>query len=114
MRLALHAPTVAVSDPLVRVRKHSGNSRESEFEHYSRRVLIYDLFLACNPDPKLARLACRLRARTLADNGALLLSTGKLGRAALLFGRSARHGADVRDWTRALARGVRNGVLRRR
>jgi hypothetical protein len=113
MRLAIQAPAIALPDALVKKRRHLGNTTERETERHPRRVLIYDLFLACNPDANLARLARRLRARTLADQGELLLSTGKLARAARLFGRSARYGANVRDWTRALARGVRNRVLRR-
>jgi glycosyltransferase involved in cell wall biosynthesis len=111
MRLALRAPTVAVPDALVRVRKHTGNTRESDSEWHARRVLIYELFLACNPEARQARLARRLRARNFADSGAKLLSAGKLGRAAKLFARSAWNGAHIKDWARALARGIRDGLM---
>jgi glycosyltransferase involved in cell wall biosynthesis len=111
MRLALRAPTVAIPDALVRVRKHTGNTREGDFESHARKALIYELFLTCNPEARHARLARRLRARNFADSGAQLLSAGKLGRAARLFVRSAWNGAHIKDWARALARGIRDGLI---
>jgi glycosyltransferase involved in cell wall biosynthesis len=113
MRLALQSPVIALPDTLVKMRRHPGNTDERRVGRLELRALIYELFLASNPDANHARFARRLWTRSLADVGAQQLSAGNLSRAALLFGRSARHGADVRYWTRALARGLRDGVLRR-
>ena len=115
LRLGPRARAVAVPDALARYREHS--NRTSSLRRtgpHELTALIYEVFLACGPDASHARLARRLRARSLADAGAQFLSAGKLGRAALLFGRSAQHGAELKDWARALARGVRDGALRRR
>ena len=113
MRLALRAHVVVSSDTLVRIRKHLGSTsaaRSSDSHELMSR--IYEVLLASDLDANNARLAHRLWTRSLANAGAQQLSAGKLGRAALYFGRSARHGADVRDWARALARGIRDGGLR--
>jgi len=113
MRLALRAHAAALPDSLVKVRKHAGNtSTARNADSHALMARIYEVLLERDIDASHARLAHRLWARSLADAGAQQLSAGKLGRAARLFGRSARHGADVRDWARALARGIRSGLLR--
>lgn len=114
LRLALRAHAIAVSDELARYREHPGRTSLRRIDPYELMAVIYECFLACSTDARHARLARRLWTRCLADGAAQLLSAGKLGPALLLFGRSARHGANLSDWARALARGIRDGVLGRR
>lgn len=114
MRLALHAHAVALDDVLARIRKHAGNTtaaRPSESHEVMAR--IYEVLLTRQLTAPHAILARRLWTRSLAYAGAHRLSAGEFGRAASLFGRSARHGASAKDWSRALARGITDGVLRR-
>jgi glycosyltransferase involved in cell wall biosynthesis len=112
MRCALRAPAVAIPEVLARIREHKGRTTATEHDPYQLKPLIYELFIASGPDAMNARLARQLLARSLADSAAHQLSTGRLGRAAALFARSARQGADVLHWSRALARGIRDGILR--
>jgi len=113
MRLALRAHAVAFNETLVRIRRHAGNTSAVRSKDSLELIArIYEVLLASELDAKTARIATRLWTRSLADAGAQELTAGKLGRAAMYFGRSARHGADVRDWARALARGIRDGGLR--
>jgi hypothetical protein len=112
LRLAVCADVVALPDPLVKVRRHSGNTDERRFGRLELRALVYELFLARYPRIKDAGLARRLWARSLAELGAQQLSAGKIGRAAQLFARSALNGAEIWHWSRALARGMRDGALR--
>jgi glycosyltransferase involved in cell wall biosynthesis len=113
-RLALRSKAVAITETLVRVRDHAGRTTANGGNPHELMALIYELFLSRRPEEGLALLARRLRARALADDAAVKLAAGRFARAAELFGRSARDGAHVADWLRALARGVRDGVLRGR
>ena len=113
LRIAARAQAIAVPEILARIREHSGRTTRGHADSYAIAALICELFLASNPEPSHARLARRVWTRKLADGGAKCLSTGEFTRAARLFGRSARHGANAIDWARALARGVRDGLLRR-
>ena len=113
MRLALRAPAVAHDETLARIRRHAGNTSATRSKDSLELIArIYEVLLKSELDAKTARLATRLWTRSLADVGAQELTAGRLGRAAAYFGRSARHGADARDWARALARGIRDGGLR--
>jgi glycosyltransferase involved in cell wall biosynthesis len=115
MRLALSAHAVASPDTLVRIRKHAGStSRARSPESHELMARIYEVLLARGIDERHARVARRLWTRSLAYAGARQLSNGKLGPAARLFGRSARHGANGFDWTRALARGLWDSIAPRR
>jgi glycosyltransferase involved in cell wall biosynthesis len=113
MRFALRAHAVAVPEVLARIREHRGRTTALGQDPYQIKPLVYELFIASGPDASYVRLARRLLARSLADAGAHQLSAGKLNHAAVLFGRSARHGVDIRDWARALVRGIRDGLFRR-
>ena len=113
-RLALLSKAVAITETLVRIRDHAGRTTVNGGNPHELMALIYELFLSRKPEKGLALLARRLRARALADDAAVKLAAGRFARAAELFGRSARDGAHVADWSRALARGVRDGVLRKR
>jgi glycosyltransferase involved in cell wall biosynthesis len=114
MRLALHADAVALNDVLARIRKHPGNTTIARpTESHEVMARIYEVLLSRQLAAPHANLAHRLWTRSLADAGARQLSVGEFGRAAALFGRSARHGAYAKDWSRALARGIKDGVLRR-
>jgi glycosyltransferase involved in cell wall biosynthesis len=114
MRLALHAQAVALGDALARIRKHPGSTSAARNpDSHELMARIYEVLLARGVDGSYSRLANRLWTRSLAYAGARQLSHGRLGRAAHLFGRSARHGAHGVDWTRALARGLWDGIFRR-
>ena len=114
LRFALRSPVIAVPEVLARIREHKGRTTAREHDPYQLKPLIYELFIASGPDAINARLARRLRASSLAEAAAHQLSAGKLGLAARMFARSAMQGADVRDWTRALARGIRDRMVRQR
>lgn len=114
LRFALRARAVAVPEVLARIREHKGRTTAREHDPYQIKPLIYELFIASGPDAINKRLARHLLARSLADAAAHELSSGRLGRAAVLLARSARNGAGVMDWSRALGRGIRDGILRRR
>ena len=115
MRLGLHASAVAVPDGLVRIRKHGGNtSAERNNDSPALMARIYEVILEHPLAPKHSRLARRLWTRSLADAGARQLSIGNVRQSVLLFSRSAINGAHPKDWMRALARGVRDGLFRQR
>jgi glycosyltransferase involved in cell wall biosynthesis len=111
LRLGLRTPVIVVPSALTRIREHEGRTSAVQNDPYEIMSHIYDLFIAYEPHGEHSQLARRLRARCVAYAGARQLSAGKFGRAALLFGRSLRQGVHVFDWTRALARGIYDGVF---
>jgi hypothetical protein len=107
VRLAIHAPALALDQTLARVRDHGDRTTAKQREPFTVLVPTYDAFLESGPPAPFARLARRSRALHLADAGAEQLALGRYAAAARMFARALRDGVSPVRWARAIARGAR-------
>jgi glycosyltransferase involved in cell wall biosynthesis len=91
LRLAERAPTVAVDEPLTRMREHAGRTTASEASPHELSCAAYERFLARERDPALRCLACERLARLLSDGAAYEAAHGRPDRAAAMLRRAQRY-----------------------
>lgn len=113
-RLALVADAEALPQPLVRIRSHSQRKTAGADFAHEETAKVYELFLARQPERRLARLARAKLAVHLANAAAERIAAGEIWTGGRLLARSLRIGGRLGHSLRAAASGLRRLARRHR
>jgi glycosyltransferase involved in cell wall biosynthesis len=103
IRLAEHAPVLAVDQVLSRMREHAGRSTAAVQSPHEQTLRVYERFLARERAPALRRVAMTRCGELLTDGAAWSAAHGRTRQAVGLLRRALAYDPPPARWLRAAA-----------